>query len=83
MLCTRGKSNMRFKIYPAIFLFALLTTMTAFGATEEVLYSFKGDNDGRDPRGGVVSDKSGNLYGTTAKGEGGPELLRERMRFHL
>jgi uncharacterized repeat protein (TIGR03803 family) len=33
--------------------------------TENVLYNFTGDYDGRYPFGGVVFDKSGNLYGTT------------------
>ena len=33
--------------------------------TESVLYNFTGDYDGRYPFGGVVFDKSGNLYSTT------------------
>ena len=32
---------------------------------ETVLHSFMGADDGRDPRGGVVFDAAGNLYGTT------------------
>jgi uncharacterized repeat protein (TIGR03803 family) len=40
--------------------------------TEAVLYSFTGSpNDGRYPYGGVLMDKSGNLYGTTVAG--GPD----------
>src|SRR5580698_871882 len=35
---------------------------------ETVLYSFAGGSDGAVPSGGVVSDKSGNLYGTTGSG---------------
>jgi uncharacterized repeat protein (TIGR03803 family) len=36
--------------------------------TESVLYNFTGGNDGSGPGGGVVFDKSGNLYGTTPDG---------------
>jgi uncharacterized repeat protein (TIGR03803 family) len=36
--------------------------------TETVLYNFTGGNDGSGPGGGVVFDKSGNLYGTTPDG---------------
>lgn len=39
--------------------------------TESVLYSFAGGNDGMYPYGGVVFDKSGNLYGTTVGGGSG------------
>ncbi len=39
---------------------------------EVVLYSFSGGADGDDPSGGVVEDKAGNLYGTTAGGGGSP-----------
>jgi uncharacterized repeat protein (TIGR03803 family) len=35
---------------------------------ETVLYTFTGGADGSNPRGGVVRDESGNLYGTTANG---------------
>ena len=38
------------------------------GWTETVLYSFQGGNDGQYPRAGLVFDKAGNLYGTTANG---------------
>ncbi len=33
--------------------------------TETILHSFELDPDGQFPRGGVVLDKAGNLYGTT------------------
>ncbi len=36
--------------------------------TETVLYSFTGLADGAVPRAGLVRDKAGNLYGTTAEG---------------
>jgi uncharacterized repeat protein (TIGR03803 family) len=35
---------------------------------ENVLYSFTGGNDGREPHGALVFDKNGNLYGTTYQG---------------
>jgi uncharacterized repeat protein (TIGR03803 family) len=37
---------------------------------ESVLYSFQGTADGSAPTGGVIADKSGNLYGTTYKYDG-------------
>jgi len=45
--------------------------------TETVLYVFKGNasNDGTTPAGGVVMDKAGNLYGTTAYGGTGNCVL--------
>jgi uncharacterized repeat protein (TIGR03803 family) len=46
-------------------------TPTAGGWTEGVLYSFSTVHlDGTDPRGGLISDAAGNLYGTTS-GYGG------------
>jgi uncharacterized repeat protein (TIGR03803 family) len=36
-----------------------------------VLYTFQGGNDGANPNLGVIMDKKGNLYGTTAFGGGG------------
>lgn len=38
------------------------------GWTESVLYSFTGKSDGGSPRGSLVADAGGNLYGTTAGG---------------
>jgi uncharacterized repeat protein (TIGR03803 family) len=38
--------------------------------TETVLYNFKGGSDGDTPVGGLIADKSGNLYGTTSGGGG-------------
>jgi uncharacterized repeat protein (TIGR03803 family) len=35
---------------------------------ETVLHNFKGGSDGANPQGGLVTDKSGNLYGTTTAG---------------
>jgi uncharacterized repeat protein (TIGR03803 family) len=45
-----------------------VTTHSARAQTETVLYSFNGIPDGRDPRGGLVLDAQGNLYGTTVAG---------------
>lgn len=45
-----------------------LTPVTGGGWTENVIYSFQGNTDGEAPYGGLVFDKSGNLYGTTFLG---------------
>lgn len=42
----------------------------ASGGTETVLYSFAGGNDGAHPYASLISDGSGNLYGTTQAGGG-------------
>jgi uncharacterized repeat protein (TIGR03803 family) len=39
--------------------------------TYNVLYTFKGGADGNEPLGGLIIDRSGNLYGTTATGGAG------------
>jgi uncharacterized repeat protein (TIGR03803 family) len=42
---------------------------SATGWKEEILYTFKGGNDGASPGfGSLIFDKAGNLYGTTASG---------------
>jgi uncharacterized repeat protein (TIGR03803 family) len=41
---------------------------TGNGWCETVLYAFGGEPDGGNPYGGVIIDKEGNLYGTTAYG---------------
>jgi uncharacterized repeat protein (TIGR03803 family) len=44
-------------------------THSANGAwTERILYSFQFGNDGAEPRGGVVFDTKGNVYGTASVG---------------
>ncbi len=51
--------------------FAILVALEAAAQAagkETVLYSFKGGNDGSDPIAGVISDSSGNSYGTTYGG---------------
>ena len=39
--------------------------------TQSVLYTFNGTTDGSGPRGSVIFDAAGNLYGTTATGGAG------------
>ncbi len=55
---------------PWLLLTALAISPSALGTSwkEQVLYSFQGGSDGEMPAGGVVFDKSGNLYGTTVGG---------------
>src|SRR5437868_3184629 len=43
-------------------------TASAMAQHETVLYTFTGEPDGQSPYGPVVSDRSGNLYGTTSFG---------------
>ncbi len=40
--------------------------------TFTVLHDFTGDQDGANPVAGLVTDRAGNLYGTTANGGSGP-----------
>jgi hypothetical protein len=47
-----------------------LITSASAEWNEKVLYSFRGGTDGAVPAGGVVFDKSGNLYGVTEDGGG-------------
>jgi hypothetical protein len=48
----------------AVVLTFLGATLAA-GQTQTVLYRFEGGTDSGDPAAGLVSDKAGNLYGTT------------------
>ena len=47
------------------------------GLTKAILYTFQGYRDGSNPRGGVVSDAAGSLYGTTS--QGGPFQCGRRI----
>jgi hypothetical protein len=56
-------------------IFKLTPPQAADGTwTEEVLYRFKGDNDGANPNGGLIFDKAGAIYGTTIVGGGSSPL---------
>ena len=50
-----------------------LTPKAGGGWTEKVLHSFNDTFDGIWPYAGLIFDASGNLYGTTAYGDGGPD----------
>src|SRR2546430_3711203 len=52
----------------ALMMFAWTTETRAW--TETVLHSFAGGSDGNAPFGGVIVDKTGNLFGTTNQGGG-------------
>ena len=58
---------------PAILAGILMLAGGAFaaGPSETVLYSFQSGNDGATPANGVIADKAGNLYDTTAYGGAG------------
>jgi uncharacterized repeat protein (TIGR03803 family) len=55
-------------IFPLLFIACSLATSAS--AQETILHSFNGNDeqDGNEPVGGVVLDRSGNLYGTTFNG---------------
>ena len=63
----RGRQPFRFML-----LAALVILMARAGAAQATayytLYSFKGDPDGAQPKGAVVIDNDGALYGTTFAG---------------
>jgi hypothetical protein len=64
------KMNSRFAtrwLVPSLAILVFASTVSAKWK-ESVLYSFQGGTDGATPAGGVVFDKSGNLYGTTTDG---------------
>ncbi len=46
-------------------------TPSGSGWVENVLYTFQNGSDGANPIGGLISDQSGNLYGTTSRGGAG------------
>src|SRR5690242_5426025 len=48
----------------------LLASPTVRAQTFQVLYAFKGGNDGEWPNGGLARDAAGNLYGATTSGGG-------------
>jgi len=54
---------------------ALIAAHPASAQTETVLYTFHGQQDGRNPLAGLSMDSSGNLYGTTSIGVNGESGL--------
>jgi uncharacterized repeat protein (TIGR03803 family) len=46
----------------------VLCVASAWGASEKVIYSFAGGNDGELPTSNLIADKAGNLFGTTSEG---------------
>jgi uncharacterized repeat protein (TIGR03803 family) len=61
---TRGRQLFRLLLLAALALL-IPRAATAQATAYYTLYSFKGDPDGAQPRGGVVIGKAGALYGTT------------------
>ena len=53
------------------FVLAVVASQAAQAQTFNVLYTFTGGIDGRNPEGGVTIDKAGNLYGTAEMGGAG------------
>jgi uncharacterized repeat protein (TIGR03803 family) len=49
-------------------LVVLVSSASSWAASEKVLHTFTGGNDGRSPYAGLILDDSGNLYGTTPYG---------------
>jgi len=58
-------------VFVAVIL-AIAVAKQAQAQTETVLYSFTGSSDGGVPVAGLISDKDGNLYGTTSQYGDGP-----------
>jgi uncharacterized repeat protein (TIGR03803 family) len=59
------------RVFSVLALAPLLAGFARGQATEKVLYSFQGGNDGASPQAGLIADSAGNLYGTTSLGGAG------------
>jgi uncharacterized repeat protein (TIGR03803 family) len=53
---------------PVLMVILMFASSASAEWKEKVLYSFQGGSDGQSPAGGVVFDKTGNLYGATYEG---------------
>jgi uncharacterized repeat protein (TIGR03803 family) len=62
------KRSVRLAALAAMTAVVFFTAATRTIAQETVLYNFTGGSDGSSPEGPLVSDSSGNLYGTTLNG---------------
>jgi len=70
-LSTHGKTfAVGFRVLVTIFAMSLCAISAWAASPEKALYKFTG-TDGAAPRGGVIWDAAGNLYGTTELGGGG------------
>ena len=67
-----NRSSLATTIFAVTLLASFLATASlAANASDKVLYSFKGGDDGANPSAALIADRSGNLYGTTTDGGGG------------
>ncbi|MGO9266028.1 MAG: choice-of-anchor tandem repeat GloVer-containing protein [Candidatus Binataceae bacterium] len=57
-----------FSLFTLAFVSLITLGGQAFGANENLLWSFGNGADGTAPSAGLIADKSGNLYGTTYQG---------------
>lgn len=67
-LCRRAIASVTLLWGIAVLLVLTISPQLSMAQTETVLYSFAGGTDGIGPRGGLVRDFKGNLYGTTQSG---------------
>jgi hypothetical protein len=70
----------KFGMCSAILAILVLASGTAAGTTHKVPYQFKGGADGSTPKGPLVLDAAGNLYGTTARGGTSPNCYDSGSR---
>ena len=65
VLYTYAQRDRSIALFLASLLLSCVLTMQVRAQTETVLYTFTGSSDGGVPYAGLISDKEGNLYGTT------------------
>jgi uncharacterized repeat protein (TIGR03803 family) len=64
----RDKASLSLRLVLATFVVLSICAGSALAATEKILHSFNGMPHGAGPESALVSDASGNLYGTTIGG---------------